>query len=148
MNDKLLHVEQQSDLVDETRGFWREVARDMVRDSIQTVDETGKQIVTITGILEGLYFHAIVFSDLRGDIHGNLFIIYFAPVILFLSSLIMALIIFIPDRYNINIHSSEAGKKIYEATLKSKLIFLRLASLFLVLGVGAVGISIAFYLLS
>ncbi|MBN1877884.1 MAG: hypothetical protein JXA33_26925, partial [Anaerolineae bacterium] len=49
-------------VVDETREFWRDLARETVKTSAATIEETAKQIIGITGILEGLYFHAITFA--------------------------------------------------------------------------------------
>ena len=40
----------------------------MIHESIKTIDETSKQLVTVAAILEGLYFHAITFSNLRGTV--------------------------------------------------------------------------------
>ena len=82
-------------VIDETRAFWREVARETVKNSAATIDETAKQLIGIVGILEGLYFHEITFADLRGKVTDLLpFLAYIAPLIFWLFSLIAAGLVF------------------------------------------------------
>jgi hypothetical protein len=69
-------------LVAETRAFWREIGKAMVRESLGTLDEMAKQLIGVAGIPEGLYFHAIAFGDLRGQVKGLLGLLYVAPVLL------------------------------------------------------------------
>jgi hypothetical protein len=91
----------------------------------------------VAGILEGLYFHAIMFADLRGQVAGWSMIVYLILIVLLLGSLIAALLVFFPDYYRLNFNSSEASRQVYERVVTSKLIALRFASLFLVLGIGS-----------
>ena len=132
-------------LVVETRAFWRDIGRTMVRESLGTIDETAKQIIGVAGILEGLYFHAIAFGDLRGQVQANV-LTYLAPIGLLLVSLIAALVVYFPNLYQLNFNSSEASQIAYEQVLSSKLWALRLASLFLVLGVAAILYATFIYL--
>ncbi len=55
-------------IADEIRKFWRSTTQDAVKGSAQSIDETTKQIIAVVGILEGLYFHAVIFSTTRGTI--------------------------------------------------------------------------------
>ncbi len=109
----------------ESRSFWREMGKTLVRESIPTIDGTARQLIVVTGIIEGLYFHAIAFSDLRGQVAGGTLLVYLLPVVLLLMSLIAALTVFIPDRYRLNFSSSDACKLVYERVVKSKLLALR-----------------------
>ena len=146
MNEQLIQPPAPDELTKETREFWREVGKTMVKESIGTIDETAKQIIGVAGILEGLYFHAIAYSDLRGQVSGGAMLVYLAPVFLLLLTLVAALGIYFPDRYRVNIHSSEGSRKTYERVVTSKLRLLRIASACLVLGVGAVLLAVLFYL--
>ncbi len=125
-------------LLDETRTFWRDIGKSLVRESMGVIDETARQIIGVAGILEGLYFHAITFADMRAKVAGGVVWLYLAPIILLLASIICALIVFFPDRSRLNFNSSEASKLIYEHTVAGKLLAVRLASLFLVLGISGV----------
>jgi hypothetical protein len=118
----------------------------MVRESLGTLDETAKQLIGVAGIPEGLYFHAIAFGDLRGQVKGLLGLLYVAPVLLLLVSLAAALLVYFPERYRVNFNSSDASKLGYERAVASKLLALRLASLFLVLGVAAILVAAMAYL--
>lgn len=134
------------DPVTETRAFWREVGRDMVRKAIEATESTAKQVIGVAGILEGLYFHAITFSDLRQALLGQGLLVYLAPIFLLLISLAAALLVFFPQAGRVNINSSLACQVFYERILTWKLWLLRLASLFLVLGVLALLFALRAYL--
>ena len=146
MNEQLLQPPPPDELTKETREFWREVGKTMVRESIASIDETAKQIIGVAGILEGLYFHAIAYTDLRGQVTGGELVIYLIPIFLLLLSLIFALLVFSSDRYRVNVHSSEGSRKTYESVVSRKLPFLRIASVCLILGVAALILALAIYL--
>lgn len=146
IGEPLLQSPEPDSLLEDTRAFWRETGKNFVRESISTIDETAKQIVGVAGILEGLYFHAITFTDLRGKIEGDVLWVYLAPVGLLLISLCAALLVFFPDRSRLNFNSSEASKLVYERTVRSKLLALRTASIFLVLGIGGIFAAVFAYL--
>ena len=147
MNEELIGPEAPDPAVKEMRGFWRGIGKTMVRESIGTIDSAARQVIGVAGILEGLYFHAIAYSDLRGQVTGGWTLwIYVAPIALLLCSLVAALLVFVPDRYRVNLQSSQASRLIYERTLASKLLALRVSSGFLLLGVGAVFFAALTYL--
>ncbi|HHV23418.1 MAG: hypothetical protein PHG79_03240 [Methanosarcina sp.] len=72
----------------EPNPFWKQNAEKLVGESISSVEDSAKQFVTITGLLEGIYFHAVAFSDVRYA-EGSSLLIYVSPVILWLLSLIL-----------------------------------------------------------
>ncbi len=146
MSTPLIQPESPDPNLEEARAFWREVGRGLVRESIQAIEQTARQIITVAGVLEGLYFHAISFSDLRGQLVGGEICRYSAPLILLLVSLISAFAVFFPQRYRFHILSSTGGQKMYEDILKSKLLALRIAALFLQLGVGGIALAMMAYL--
>lgn len=122
-------------------AFWREAGRELVKGSINASDEVAKQLVTITGLLEGLYFHAITFSDLLDKTkHANSTLadwwgLYLLPIGLLLLSLACALLVFFPQRYGVNIASSEGSKATFEAIASRKLRFVQGSAVFLMLGI-------------
>jgi hypothetical protein len=147
MSQAVKEPESADDLLDQSRAFWREVGRDMVRNSIETAESTAKQIIVVTGILEGLYFHAITFGDLRtGSLNGRQVLIYLVPIFLLLLSLTAALLVFFRRTYKFNFNSSEASQLLFEGTVRWKQWFLWIASFFLVLGVLAILIAVGTYL--
>jgi hypothetical protein len=146
IDERLIKPPEPDSLLEETRTFWRETGKTLVRESISTIDKTAKQIIGVVGILEGLYFHAITYTDLRGKVTGDALWSYLAPIVLLLISLCAALIVFFPDRSRLNFNSSEASKLVYERAVRSKLWALRIASIFLVLGVIGLLLAVIAYL--
>lgn len=65
---------------------------------LSSVEDTAKQFVAITGLLEGIYFHAITFSDVK-NVEGISVLIYAAPLVLWLASLIFALMVLVRKKY-------------------------------------------------
>jgi hypothetical protein len=134
-------------VVDETRQFWRSTAQDAVKGSAQSIDETAKQIIAVVGILEGLYFHAITFSTIRGTINSPLTALaYIAPLIFWLFSLIAASFVFVPRAYQININSSDAAKRLYEDVVRRKYFFLMFSLVWMVVGAVFLTIALVAYL--
>jgi hypothetical protein len=147
MNVQNLQPQPPDPLVDETRAFWRDIGRAMARESIGAIDETARQIITVAGVLEGLYFNAIAFGDLRGQVTGGLALaIYLAPVVLLLFSLCAGLLVFFPAHYRLNLNSSKASQEIHERVVASKLRLMRIAAICLVLAVAGIAGAIWIYL--
>ena len=146
MDEQLIQPPDPDTLLEDTRAFWRQMGYKLINESISSIDEMAKQVVGIASILEGLYFHAIAFTDLHGKVTGNILWIYVSPLALLLVSLCAALVVFFPDHSRLNINSSEACKLLYERTVRAKLGALRVASIFLVLGVGAIFLAVFAYL--
>ncbi len=146
MNMPLIQNEPPDPNLEETRAFWRETGRELVRNSIQAIDETARQIITVAGILEGLYFHAISFSDIRGAVSGGRLWVYLLPLVIILVSLVAAFGVFFPERFRINLLSSTGSQAAYETILHSKLLAMRIAAISLVLGVGSIILAMGVYL--
>jgi hypothetical protein len=147
MSTPVIQPEPPDPNLDEARAFWRETGRELVKQSIKTIDETARQIIAVAGILVGLYFHAISFSEIRSELSGGRVWIYILPLIFLVLSLMVAFIVFFPEHYRLNILSSTGSKAAYEDIVKNKLLFMRIAAVLLVFGVAGVGVSMVTYLL-
>jgi len=132
---------KEAQLPEDPRAFWRETARELVKGSIASCDEVAKQLVAVTSLLEGLYFHAIAFSDLRDpakyprDVLIAWGWLYLLPIGLLLISLAFALAVFFPQRYKVNLASSDGGQAVFEAIAGRKLNCVRAAGVFLLLAI-------------
>ena len=139
-------------LPDDPNKFWREAGRELVKGSIGACDEVAKQLVTVTGLLEGLYFHAITFSDLHDPTkyaRATLLAwwwLYLLPIALLLVSLTFALLVFFPQRYNINLASAQGSKTAFEAIAARKLRCVQISACFLIAGIAATGAAAWVYL--
>jgi len=119
-------------IVPEPNPFWKKNAESLVGGSIAAMEDTSKQIIVVTSLLEGLYFHAITFSDLRGELEGGILVVYLAPLALWLASLSLAILTLSRQDYQININSSSDSKKVFEAIVKKKYSRLKMAEVFLI----------------
>ncbi len=131
---------------EDLKEFWRDAGKDIVNKSIDTLEGVAKQILTVAGILEGLYFHAITFTDLRGSVSEWVLAIYLTPVVLLLLSIVFSLIVFLPEAYQFNIANWRVCKTRFEEISYSKLVAVRLASIFLGLAVVSLIVAVWIYL--
>ena len=129
--------------------FWRENARKLVGESISTIEEMAKQLIVVNSLLEGIYFHAITFSDVKPVIFSPwIAAIYLAPIILWLMSLVFALLTLLPKAYAININSSRASKETFEKIVAKKHGMLKVSEFFLIISFVGLMLAMAHYLLA
>jgi hypothetical protein len=116
----------------EPNPFWKKNAEKLVGESISVVEDTAKQFVAVTGLLQGIYFHAIAFSDIRRAERYSV-LIYLTPLVLWLLSLIFAVMVILRKRYEININSTRDSKEKFEEMVKIKYRYIRISGIFLIL---------------
>ena len=133
-------------IVAEPNPFWKENAKKLVGESISTIEGVAKQIVVVTSLLEGLYFHAITFSDLRGSLSGSMLLVYLAPIVLWLASLFFAMWTLSPKAHDININSSRDSKETFEDIVSEKHLKLKVAEALLLSSFLPLLIAVYYYL--
>ena len=147
MDKKIVQSPEPDPYKEDIQKFWIEVGKEFTKESVRTIDETARQIITITGFMEGLYFHAITFSDLRGSsISTSAYIAYLAPIMLLLLSLLAALSIFLPDRYRMDLRIPKSIEELRKHVIKSKLLLLWISSSLLFLGIISIMVAVLLYL--
>lgn len=129
----------------ELNPFWKKNAEKLVGESISVVEDTAKQFVVVTGLLQGIYFHAIAFSDIKGA-EGYSVLIYLAPLVLWLLSLIFAVLVLFRKMYKININSTRDSKEKFEEMVKIKYRYIRISGFFLILSFMALAVAFLHYL--
>lgn len=130
----------------EPNPFWKENARKLVGESISTIEAVAKQIIVVTGLLEGLYFHAITFSDLKGSLSGGMLWVYLAPIVLWLASLFFAMWTLSPQAQEININSSRSSKETFEDIVARKHLRLMVSEALLLASFLPLLIAVYYYL--
>ena len=106
--------------VTELDEFWLETARSAVRESIASLEEAAKQLIGAVTLVEGIYFAAVSFSDLRSVMavqgtEANFRIVLFvSPIILWLVCLFFAVSVFTPETYKTNLSSPELAEQLYQ----------------------------------
>lgn len=126
--------------------FWKKNAENVVGESITIIEDVSKQLIVVTTLLEGLYFHAITFSDLRGTLNGGILLVYLAPLALWLISLFFAIRTLSPEDYSVNINSSWDSKKTFEKIVSEKHFRLLIAETFLLSSIPLLMIAVYYYL--
>lgn len=135
----------------EPNPFWRENARKLVSESISTIENVAKQLIAVNALLEGIYFHAITFSETFAEVKivmtGATAVIYLAPILLWLMSLVFAVLTLSPKAYAININSSRDSKERFEEIVAKKHGMLKWSEGFLIVSFIALMFAVAHYLL-
>ncbi|MDD2755893.1 MAG: hypothetical protein PHS80_10245 [Methanothrix sp.] len=105
--------------VTELDEFWLETARTAVRESVASLEEAAKQLISAVTLVEGIYFAAISFSDLRKvmAVQGpeawlriGLFVL---PIVIWLVCLFFAVRVFTPRSYETNLSSPQIAEQLY-----------------------------------
>ena len=97
-------------------NFWLDTARGSVKDSIGGLEEAAKQLITAVTLLQGIYFAAISFSDVKKamdteGVFGWLRILLFiGPIIFWLICLVLAVKVFKPETYKTNRSSPDLAR--------------------------------------
>jgi len=127
--------------------FWKDTAKGLLGESIKSIEETAKQIIGMAGILEGLYFHAIAYSDIRGQLGGvGPLLLYLLSLLLWLVSLLAALLVFFPPAYASNISSWRESRAAFERIVTWKHTALKVTGGFLAVGALALFAAMGAYL--
>ena len=113
----------------DARAFRRAAGRALVLGSLTTLDALARQLIAMSGILIAVYFHAVALGELSARVSGWAHVLFLAPTALLVACLVSSLLVFFPDH-----------------ALRGKLLAVRLASLFLVLGVIAMALAVVVHL--
>jgi hypothetical protein len=131
--------------------FWLETARTAVKESIATLEEAAKQLITAVTLVEGIYFAAVSFRDLRGAMAGAetwwRIILFVSPIVIWLVCLFFAVRVFTPEIYTTNLCSPDLAEQVYGQIAAYKHRNLKRTHWALLLGFVPLVISIVYYLL-
>ena len=132
-------------IIPEPNPFWKKNAEKLVGESISTIEDVAKELIVVTSLLEGLYFHAITFSDLRTPLSGPAWV-YLAPIALWLVSLFFAIWTLSPKIYGININSTRSSKDTFEEIASKKHTLLMVSEAFLIASFLPLLVAVYYYL--
>jgi hypothetical protein len=140
--------------VTEEDRIWLDVLNNAIKNMASCYDEPAKQLITISGVLQGLYFVAISFSTLKDQMLLNctldyiLIFVFILPVILWLGSLYFAIRVLMPKfRPKISMMSTSEIQQRWQEDRDSKSQNLKRAQWFLVIGFIPLIICIFCYLI-
>jgi len=133
--------------------FWLTAAKDSVKGSVSALEDAAKQLVTITSLAQTIYFAAISFSDLKksqvtssSDTVVTAAVLFLIPVILWTISLWLAVCVFKPRIYPVNLESPDDARDAVNAMVDYKHKALQRAHAFLTAGFVALIVDIFIYL--
>ncbi len=132
----------------EPNPFWRENATKLLGESISTIEDVAKQLITVNSLLEGIYSHAITFSAVKPVLTSWIAAIYLAPIFLWLLSLVFAVLTLSPKAYKININSTLDSKETFEEIVSKKHGMLKVSEAFLIISFIALMVAVAHYLIA
>jgi H+/Cl- antiporter ClcA len=125
-----------SPVAEEAREFWRNSARQIVRESISAIEESAGHAATINGVLIGFYVNAVALTQKRIQASALWQIVLFiSPVCFWLLSMGAALGVFWIRNYTLNIQSSTGAKEIIETIARKKHNRLRISFILLFGGI-------------
>jgi hypothetical protein len=96
---------EQEQIIQSTANYWRMVGNEAIVQAVSRIEEAAKQLIGITGALQGLAFTIYGFSDWQsqiaegaGPLSGRIVMaLFFLPVLFWLMSLFYATRVFVPQ---------------------------------------------------
>lgn len=133
--------------------FWLEFDKELKKGSITKVEDAAKQLITVTSIVQTIYFAAVSFSETK-KVLGlipppvNIWFIFllFFPLILWAASLYHSINAFMPKTYLMNEISPDMIEETYMEILKYKSGTLNHAYRLLCIGFAVAFVTLFIYL--
>ncbi len=108
--------------------FYKNIILKMATESISDLEDIAKNLMVSVGILEGIYFHAISYIDLKIvfnnaryiDFHWVLVSIFSIPFLLWFIVLGCSIMVFFNKRYEVNPENPEHSERVYKEILNRK----------------------------
>lgn len=79
-----------------TKTYWRKIKDEALVTGLAKLEDAAKQLIALTGTLQGLYFAAIAFTPLREQFPTTFQLIFLLPALFWLASLLFATLVFVP----------------------------------------------------
>ncbi len=115
--------------------------------SLETIDEAAKQLIGLDGLISGIYFGAVTFSNIQPAVLNPLSgALLLAPILLWFVSLIFAVLTIAPGKYPYNPHSPDDARRQYENILAHKYRFMQIALWLFVASIAALSAALVMYL--
>jgi hypothetical protein len=100
----------------------------MAKESISSIEESAKQLIAAASFLEGVYFHAISFADLKimfgsvryFDYHWVLVSLFSLPVLLWFMVIGCATMVLMTKAYTVHPDEPEEARRVIENMAKTR----------------------------
>ncbi|MHC4559366.1 MAG: hypothetical protein ACYS80_18900 [Planctomycetota bacterium] len=116
-------------------SFWLKQGEKMLEDSLPSIREAAKSLMTGLGVLKAIYLGILGFADLVPKTASlSLKSLFTLPLLLWLGALYFCLCVMMTKESQINLHSPEDIRQSAKQALKSKQNYLKLAFWLLTIG--------------
>lgn len=108
--------------------FWIETMRKLAQESTKSIEDAAKQLIAIISLLQTIYFAAVSFSSLKSSLNSKdplMVLLFLSPIALWLISLALAILVFIPKSYDTNLESPSQSASTFKeiVSFKQKVLF-------------------------
>ena len=106
--------------------FWKNTILELAKESIASIEGSAKHLILAASFLEGVYFHAITFSDLKTmfDVvsydHWLLVSLFSAPILFWFMVLGCATMVLMTKSYTVHPDDPEAARRIIDEIADTK----------------------------
>jgi hypothetical protein len=127
-------------------------APDAIGEPVTELEEAAKQLIAAVTLVEGIYFAAISFSDLRvvmavqGTEADLRILLFVSPIVLWLACLFFAVRVFTPETYKTNLNSPQLAEQLYQDLVSYKHRNLKRAYWALLAGFVPLVVNVVYYL--
>ena len=128
----------------ERAAFWEQYYLESPIRDIEVIDSAARQLITVTALLQGLYFAAISLSDFKRYAAAWQLALLLTPAVLWLLSLVFAVMTFMPIARRI---SRESVRDDFVRIVHEKFRNLRLSYYGLLLSLAVLLANVLVYLL-
>lgn len=108
--------------------FWKNIILEMAKESISSIEGSARHLIAAASFLEGVYFHAISFADLKtmfgaalyADYHWLLVTLFSMPILLWFMVLGCATLVLTTKAYTAHPEEPEDAKRVFEKIANTK----------------------------
>jgi hypothetical protein len=106
--------------------FWKKTILELAKESIASIEGSAKHLILAASFLEGVYFHAITFSDLKTMFdaasydHWLLVSLFSAPILLWFMVLGCATVVLMTKLYTVHPEDPEDARRVIEGIADTK----------------------------
>src|SRR5690242_19027461 len=99
---------EQEKIINATADHWRKIGNEAPVQAVTRVEDAAKQLIKLTGTLQGLYFTVVTFSSLQQRVKGwnGGALLLLLPVLFWLLSMLCATLVFIPRVRDVDLNNS------------------------------------------
>lgn len=132
--------------IEESGEFWTQAVKDLLRESIVVIESASRQLITVNGIVIGVYFHAIAYSQTVSELGVFASLVYLTPVVCWLLSLVFAVLVTSPKSRPMRYINEDIAQKDFMQIANEKFENYRLSQILFIAGVSCLLLVLFHYL--